>query len=177
MRHDAPTQRLLRRRPAGREFVRQFHRRVGCRDRKDGGTPARTPRSLGYDCVTGSALDITVKGEKIPALITAPKRAHVYPESRNRQAGSASKGAVPISNVPGQGCSQPFPVKPPCWRATATRPGHRRLPPIPTSGASFAPTCRRRRAVRRRAVPPYSIGKRRGGAPVQRFSFPAPVAV
>jgi quinoprotein glucose dehydrogenase len=71
-----------------------------------------------YDFPSHAALlDITVKGEKIPAVIAVPKHAHMY--ILNRLTGKPVFGVeerpVPISNVPGERSSptQPFPVKPP----------------------------------------------------------------
>ncbi len=71
-----------------------------------------------YDLPSPAALlDLTVNGEKIPALIAVPKHAHMY--ILNRLTGKPVFGIeerpVPPSNVPGERSSltQPFPAKPP----------------------------------------------------------------
>jgi glucose dehydrogenase len=71
-----------------------------------------------YDLPSPAALiDLTVKGEKIPAVVAVPKHAHMF--ILNRVTGKPVFGVeerpVPISNVPGESSSltQPFPVKPP----------------------------------------------------------------
>ena len=71
-----------------------------------------------YDLPSPAALlDITVKGQAIPALVAMPKHAHMY--ILNRLTGKPVFGVeerpVPVSNVPGERSSptQPFPLKPP----------------------------------------------------------------
>ncbi len=71
-----------------------------------------------YDLPSPAALlDITVRGERVPALVAVPKHAHMY--ILNRVTGKPVFGVeerpVPISNVPGErsALTQPFPLKPP----------------------------------------------------------------
>lgn len=80
-----------------------------------------------YDLPSPAALvDITVKGEKIPALVAVPKHAHMY--ILNRVTGKPVFGVeernVPPSNVPGERSSltQPFPVKPPVLARNSYKP-------------------------------------------------------
>ena len=80
-----------------------------------------------YDLPSPPALlDITVNGQKVPALIAVPKHAHMY--ILNRVTGKPLFGVeekpVPVSNVPGEKSSptQPFPVKPPVLARDSYKP-------------------------------------------------------
>ena len=80
-----------------------------------------------YDLPSPAALlDITVKSEKIPAVVAVPKHAHMY--ILNRLTGKPVFGveerAVPISNVPTEqsALTQPFPVKPPVLARDSYKP-------------------------------------------------------
>lgn len=80
-----------------------------------------------YDLPSPAVLiDITVKGEKIPALIAVPKHAHMY--ILNRVTGKPVFGVeerpVPVSDVPGEVSSltQPFPLKPPVLARDSYKP-------------------------------------------------------
>lgn len=80
-----------------------------------------------YDLPSAAALvDLTVKGEKIPALVAVPKHAHMY--ILNRVTGKPVFGIeerpVPVSDVPGERSSltQPFPLKPPVLARDSYKP-------------------------------------------------------